>query len=161
MPPFSTFGHDTFTSRADTPGAPSSLAARRAYSSTVSPAMLANTATPDSAREGSTSSTRASTPLFSRPIELSMPHGVSQMRGPGLPPRGFSVTDLRMMPPTAARSMTEESSAPYPAVPEASMTGFFSFTPARSTDRSMPTLSICLLYTSDAADDPRCVDLGG
>jgi len=35
------------------------------------------------------------------------------------------------------------------------------FLPQRWVMLSVPLLKICLLYTSDAADDMQCVDLGG
>ena len=51
---------------------------------------------------GSFWSRKARSPTFSRPIELSIPEGVSNMRCGGLPARGLSVTVLVTMPPSVA-----------------------------------------------------------
>ena len=53
-------------------------------------------------KNGSFFSRNPSTPTFSRPIELIMPDAVSQMRGSGLPPRGFGEMPLVAMPPRSA-----------------------------------------------------------
>ena len=45
-----------------------------------------------------------SMPTFCRPMALSIPAGVSTMRGGGLPGRGFRVTVLVTIPPSRGRS---------------------------------------------------------
>ena len=47
---------------------------------------------------------KASMPSLSRPIELSMPAGVSTVRQGALPARGLRVTVLGRMPPSRERS---------------------------------------------------------
>ena len=58
------------------------------YSSGVFPEMLAMTFTSNCRRKGSSSRIKASTPGFCSPTELSIPRGVSAIRGGGLPSRG-------------------------------------------------------------------------
>ena len=57
-------------------------------------------------------STTASTPGFCRPIELSMPAGVSVTRGGWLPTRAFSVVPLQQIAPSACTSTTSPYSSP-------------------------------------------------
>src|SRR5205809_175005 len=91
MPPHSgRFGLEAFSSRATTPGAPSSRAAHSANSSGLSPQKLATTRAPAARSAGRRSPRKASTPMFWRPIELSMPPGVSTRRGAGVPGEGRS-----------------------------------------------------------------------
>ena len=54
----------------------------------------------------------ASTPGFCRPIELSIPAGVSVTRGVGLPIRGLSVVPLQQIPPSRSTSTTSPYSIP-------------------------------------------------
>ncbi len=105
MPPRATLGQDTFSSMPATPGAASSTAAICAYSSIVSPAMLAITIAPRSRNRGRRSRTNTSIPGFSRPMELSIPQGVSAMRGGLLPARGRSVVPFTHTAPTISGSM--------------------------------------------------------
>ncbi len=63
-----------------------------------------------------------------RPIEFSMPLGVSAIRGVGRPDRGPSITDLVTMAPILDTSMNWASSRPAPAHPDAVMMGFGSST---------------------------------
>src|SRR5947209_5231908 len=72
-----------------------------------------------------------------RPIELSIPLGVSAMRGVGRPLRGCSWIDFVTTPPIARRSLYGASSRPAAAQPEAVNTGSSNLTPARSVDMSM------------------------
>src|SRR4051794_31216752 len=86
-------------------------------------------------------SSTASTPGFWRPIELSIPAGVSVTRGGGLPRRGLSVVPLQQIAPSAWTSTTSPYSRPYPNVPDATSTGLSSTSApsrrgARSTARS-------------------------
>ena len=62
------------------------------------------------------------------PIELSMPLGVSAIRGVGRPARGASMTDLVTTAPILATSKNCASSRPAPAQPEAVRIGFGSST---------------------------------
>ena len=88
-------------------------------------------------RKGSSSRMKASTPGFCSPTELSIPRGVSAIRGGGLPSLGERVKPLQQIPPSSDRSKNSPYSRPKPKVPEAATTGFFSRTPASSTDWSM------------------------
>src|SRR3970282_1022909 len=63
-------------------------------------------------------------------MELSIPPGVSTIRGGGFPCRECIVTVLTMMAPNALRSKKRVNSVPYPKVPEAVITGFFMAIPA-------------------------------
>src|SRR5512142_2154751 len=85
--------------------------------------------------------TTASTPVFWRPIELSIPAGVSVTRGVGLPIRALSVVPLQQIAPSRSTSTTSPYSTPYPNVPDATSTGVCTTSRpgrdgARSTDRS-------------------------
>src|SRR3954470_4536275 len=87
-------------------------------------------------------SSTASTPGFCRPIELSMPAGVSVTRGGGLPTRGRSVVPFEQIAPRRWISTTSPYSMPYPNVPEATSIGLFSVRPRpRSTDMSTALLA--------------------
>jgi len=63
-----------------------------------------------------------------RPIELSIPLGVSAIRGVGRPARGLAITDLVTMAPILETSMNCASSRPAPAQPEAVRMGLGSST---------------------------------
>ena len=54
----------------------------------------------------------ASTPGFWRPIELSIPPGVSVTRGVTLPIRGLSVVPLQQIAPSRSTSTTSPYSIP-------------------------------------------------
>ena len=62
--------------------------------------------------------------MFSRPMELSIPEGVSTMRGGGFPGEGSSESPLTTTAPRPAMSPCGIISRPYPQVPDASITGF-------------------------------------
>jgi hypothetical protein len=49
---------------------------------------------------------KCSMPSLSSPMALSMPDGVSTVRGGGLPMRGWRVTVLGITPPSLAKSTT-------------------------------------------------------
>jgi hypothetical protein len=68
-------------------------------------------------------------------MELSIPPGVSTIRGGGFPCLESIVTVLTMMAPNALRSKKRVNSVPYPKVPEAVITGFFMAIPAIVTAR--------------------------
>src|SRR5690242_19379583 len=79
-------------------------------------------------------------PTFCRPIEFSMPPGVSATRGWGLPRRGSMVTPLETMAPSALMSKCFANSKPQLKQPEAGITGLrrsrlFFFDGARSISR--------------------------
>src|SRR3712207_4336796 len=62
------------------------------------------------------------------PIALSIPDGVSHIRGVGLPRHAVCVIDLTMTPPSAERSTSSGASRPAAYVPDATSTGVFSAT---------------------------------
>ena len=64
------------------------------------------------AQSGAYRSSTASTPGFWRPMELSIPPGVSVTRGGRLPVRGRSVVPLQQMAPIRAMSTTSAYSTP-------------------------------------------------
>src|SRR5512146_260939 len=100
-------------------------------------------------------SSTASTPGFWRPIELSIPAGVSVTRGGWFPMRGRRVVPLQQIAPSRSTSTTSPYSTPYPNVPDATSTGLRSTSRpgrpgARSTDRSTAA--------SSAAEGPVATD---
>src|SRR5215213_2506197 len=83
-------------------------------------------------------SSTALTPGFWRPIEFSIPAGVSVTRGGGLPTRGRRVVPLEQIAPSRFTSTTSPYSTPYPKVPEATSSGLRRTRPRpRSTERSI------------------------
>jgi hypothetical protein len=75
--------------------------------------------------------------VLRRPISIA---GVSAILGGLLPCLGSRVRPFTDIPPNLFKSIYRENSLPKPKVPEAAITGFFSFKPAISTLKS--TLSI-------------------
>ena len=112
IPPAEIFGQLIFSSMPLTPGTPSNLLATATYSSTVSPATLTITGTCHSAHSGAFSLIRASTPIFSRPTELSRPSVVSTSRGCSFPLLGLSVVPLQTMAPNFCISTISAYSVP-------------------------------------------------
>ncbi len=141
-PRCSTFGQEMLTSIAVTPAASDSRPARSAYSATVPPAMDTTARAPLDSSQGRSRCRNASMPGPCRPIELSMPLGVSAIRGVGRPDRGLSMTDLVTIAPILDTSMNCASSRPAPAQPDAVMIGFGSSTwpslARRSTAMALP-----------------------
>src|ERR671914_2512096 len=84
------------------------------------------------------------------PIALSIPDGVSHMRGVGLPRHGTRVMDLTMTPPSLERSTNAWASRPAPKVPDAASTGLESLRPPSST----------LISTADISVPRRCELVG-
>ena len=84
-PRFSTFGQEIFTSTALIPETDRSLRANVEYSSMVSPAMETITRAFCSSSQGTSLARNESIPGPCNPIELSMPDGVSAIRGVGRP----------------------------------------------------------------------------
>jgi len=111
-PPSSTLGQEMLASKAATPGAPSSLRATSAYSSQVRPTTLTMTGTPRRASQGRSSASRRSTPGFSSPMELSIPAGVSTVRGGGFPGQGSRDVPFTTTAPRAVRSTRSAYSRP-------------------------------------------------
>jgi hypothetical protein len=70
------------------------------------------------------------------PIELSIPLGVSAMRGVGRPDRGRSCTDLVTTAPIVVRSTNGSSSRPNAEHPDAVSTGLGIGTLPRHVDMS-------------------------
>ena len=101
-PPFSVLGQDRLSSSAARPVAPLRRRDTATYSSCVSPNTLAMTTVPQPRSAGSFSARNASTPMFARPMALSIPDGVSQVRGGALPRRGRSDSPLVTNPPRSA-----------------------------------------------------------
>src|SRR6266702_2878526 len=124
----STFGQEMFTSTAVTPEASDSRAASSAYSSTVPPAIDTTARAPLDSSQGRSRCRKAPIPGPCSPIELSMPLGVSAIRGVGRPLRGASITDLVTTAPILATSKNWASSRPAPAHPDAARIGFGSST---------------------------------
>src|SRR4030042_158516 len=87
-PPRLTLGQLTLSSRAEIPLAAASRPATSTYSSAVDPPRLTITGRPRARVSGSTSARKRSRPTLARPMELSIPAGVSATRGGGVPPRG-------------------------------------------------------------------------
>ena len=122
-PRSSTLGHEMLTSIAETPSALRSRWARRWYSSTLPPAIDTTARAPRSRSQARSWSMKASMPGPCSPIELSMPLGVSAIRGVARPDRGRSMIDLVTTAPIAVRSRNGSSSRPAAAHPDAVSTG--------------------------------------
>ena len=116
-PRCSTLGQEMLTSMAVTPAASDSRAASSAYSATVPPAMDTTARAPRDSSQGRSRCRNESMPGPCRPIELSIPLGVSAIRGVGRPDRGPSMTDLVTMAPILDTSMNWASSRPELAQP--------------------------------------------
>ena len=84
-PRFSTLGQLMFTSTALIPEIDRNLRARVEYSSIVSPAIETITRAFCSSNQGTSLARKASIPGPCSPIELSIPEGVSAIRGVGRP----------------------------------------------------------------------------
>ena len=105
FPPSWTLGQEMFTSRMATWPMASSLAQLSAYSATEKPPTLAITGPwKISAMWGTSSAITASRPGFWRPMALSIPQGVSAIRGWGLPGRGEAVVPFQEKAPRRFRS---------------------------------------------------------
>ena len=81
--------------------------------------------TPSFFKKNSFSLIKPSNPGFSRPMELSIPAGVSQVRGGGFPRRGLRVIVFVTIAPNFLKSAKSLNSSAYPKVHEAAITGFF------------------------------------
>src|SRR5215470_8216047 len=133
-----------FTSTAVTPAASDSRAASSAYSSTMLPAIDTTARAPRESSHGRSRCKKASMPGPCSPIALSMPLGVSAIRGVGRPARGASITDLVTIAPILETSKNCASSRPAPAHPDAVRIGFGSSAWPSRPRRSVAT-GTCLL----------------
>ena len=138
-----------------TPAASDSLAASSAYSSTLPPAIDTTARAPRDSSHGRSRCRKASIPGPCRPIELSIPLGVSAIRGVGRPARGASITDLVTTAPILATSKNWASSRPAPAHPDAVRIGLGSSTWPSLVRRSTP-----MPLPPGAALGPACGRLG-
>ena len=93
-----------FTSTAVTPDASERRPASSANSPTVPPAIDTTARAPLDSSQGRSRCRNASMPGPCRPIELSIPLGVSAIRGVGRPARGATMTDLVTIAPSLATS---------------------------------------------------------
>ena len=98
-PLFSTFGQEILTSIALMPETDRNLRARVEYSSTVSPAIEIMIRAFCSTKNGTSLAKNASIPGPCKPMELSIPLGVSAIRGVARPLRALSMTDFVTTPP--------------------------------------------------------------
>ena len=122
-PRFSTLGQEIFTSIALIPETERNLRARVEYSSTVSPAIETMILDRCSIRNGMSLAMNASIPGPCNPMELSIPLGVSAIRGVGRPVLAFIITDLVTTPPISLKSKNCDSSRPELAQPLAVKVG--------------------------------------
>src|SRR6202167_6226416 len=135
-PRSSTFGQEMLTSMAVTPAESDRRAASSAYSSTVPPAIETTARALLDSSHGRPRCRNAAVPGPCRPIEFSIPLGVSAIRGVGLPARGASITDLVTTAPILETSKNCASSRPAPADPDAVRIGFGSSAWPRRARRS-------------------------
>jgi len=91
--------------------------------------MFTNTGASIFFKTGNFSFTNASSPTFSRPMALSMPHGVSTILGGGFPLDASRDNPFTIMPPRRFKSISFSNSPAYPKVPDAVSTGFFNVIP--------------------------------
>ncbi len=135
----STFGQEMLTSTPTT-ASNAALACSRlatsANSSVEPPAMETRARAPTDLSQGRSWVANASMPGPCRPIELSIPEGVSAIRGVARPARGSASTDFVTKAPSREMSKRRCSSAPLAAQPEAVMTGLGSRTVPRTVVRS-------------------------
>src|SRR6185503_4839883 len=124
-------------SSAATPSASERILASSTYSSSVVPQMLTMTDAPSRCSSGSFSAMNRWTPMPCRPIALSMPDGVSTMRGGGCPSRSARNSPFTATPPSDDRSTMSPYSTPYPKQPLAAINGLASVNDPMETERSI------------------------
>src|SRR5450631_733851 len=142
-PRFATLGQEMLTSTpttASNAGDSSSAKATSAYSPAVFPAMDTSTRAPTDLSHTRSPEANSAIPGPCRPIELSIPLGVSAILGVPRPDRGSASTVLVTKAPSPAMSKKRCSSLPLAAQPEAVISGFGRLIPARSTRMSMARL---------------------
>ena len=103
-PRFSTLGQLMLTSTALRPETERNLRASVEYSSIVSPAIETMTRAFCSSNHGTSLARKESIPGPCSPIELSIPDGVSAIRGVGRPWRGLVITDLVTTAPISLKA---------------------------------------------------------
>ena len=123
-PRFSTLGQEIFTSTALIPGTALNLLANTPYSSTVSPAIETIIFAEFATNHGISFSKNASIPGPCRPIELSMPLGVSAILGVARPVRALVIIDLVTIAPISVSEKNCDNSCPELAQPLAVNMGF-------------------------------------
>ena len=135
-PPSSTFGQETLISMAST-GESSKRRASSSYSPSAAPATLAKKRVSPKSSPGRIRSMTSRLPGFWRPMEFSIPHGVSYTRCGGLPSRGSRVVPLRQTAPASRllKPATRVYSSPKPTHPERRTTGEARVRPQSSTAR--------------------------
>src|SRR3989304_343079 len=101
MPPSLTFGQEMLISMPLTPSTSFRMRASSPYSSSVLPQILTRMAGPRPRSSGNFPSMNRLTPISCSPMALSIPEGVSQMRGGGQPGRGFRYSPLTTIAPRA------------------------------------------------------------
>src|SRR5450631_4487465 len=139
-PRLATLGQEMLTSTpttASNAGDSRRAAATSANSPAVLPAMDTSTRAPTDLSQTRSSRAKAAIPGPCRPIELSIPLGVSAIRGVPRPDRGSASTVLVTKAPSSEMSKKRCSSRPLAAQPEAVIKGWGSRIPDRSTARSM------------------------
>jgi len=104
IPRFSTFGQEILTSIPLIPATPLNFRASDAYSSIVSPEIETITRAFFAISQGISSARNWSIPGPCNPIELSIPLGVSAIRGVARPDRGLTEIDLVTTAPSSSKS---------------------------------------------------------
>ena len=140
-PRSSTFGQEMFTSMASKPETYLSFWAIFTYSSTLLPAIDTMMRAPRCSSQARSVSINASRPGPWRPMELSMPLGVSAIRGVGRPARGCIMMLFVTIAPRWVMSKNSSSSRPDAAHPDAVRTGASSCMAPSEVDMSMRGVS--------------------
>ena len=144
-PLFSTLGQEILTSMALMPETERNLRAKVEYSSTVSPAIEMMIRAFCSTRKGTSLARKASIPGPCRPIELSIPLGVSAMRGVARPFRALSITDFVTTPPIVVMSKNCDNSRPELAQPLAVKVGAGNQALPKVVEKSKAVIALCQL----------------
>ena len=138
-PRLATLGQEMLTSTPTTASKASlarRVAATSANSPLVLPAMETRVRAPACLSQARSLSTNAEMPGPWSPIELSIPAGVSAIRGVPRPDRGSAITDLVTNAPSSRMSKNRASSRPLAAQPEAVIIGLGRVTAPSRTDMS-------------------------
>ena len=122
-PRLSTFGQEIFTSNPAIPSTPFRRCASSPNSSTLLPAIETIVVTLFSRSQAKSFSKNTSIPGPCKPMELSMPLGVSAIRGVARPERAFFIMLLVTTAPIFVKSPNCESSLPAAAQPDAVAVG--------------------------------------
>ena len=132
-PPSFTFGQEILISMASI-GESSNRRVTSRYSSIVEPETLAMKRVSVKSSEGRILFTTVAVPGFCKPMELSMPAGVSHTRCGALPRRGCKVVPFKHTAPTSRfeNPSMRVYSSPKPTQPESSTNGVLNFRPQNS-----------------------------